>query len=90
MSRQVSIKVYGRVQGVFFRASTKKKAEVLGVTGTVCNQADGTVFIKASGPGDKIQELIAWCSTGPPLARINKVEVNDDDSELVSGFEVSY
>ncbi len=65
--------VHGRVQGVFFRASTQKVARRLGVTGWVRNCSDGTVEVMASGDEAALQNLLAWLHQGPPMARVTQV-----------------
>lgn len=67
--------VSGRVQGVFYRQTTKDKARSLGLVGWVRNQSDGTVAMEASGPRERILQLIEWCHKGPPSARVDKVQV---------------
>lgn len=69
------IKVYGIVQGVFFRSSMKRVADKLGVKGWVRNLPDGSVEAVIEGPRDRVEELIKWAHRGPPLARVDKVEV---------------
>ena len=69
------IKIQGRVQGVFFRASTLDKATELGLKGWVRNNADGSVEVVAEGPKEKIEKLIAWSHEGPRHAVVNNVEV---------------
>ncbi|HRJ29485.1 MAG TPA: acylphosphatase [Cyclobacteriaceae bacterium] len=73
--KRVSIYVRGKVQGVFFRASTVSAAQQIGVKGFVRNEPDGSVYIEAEGDVEKINELIAWCKIGPPRARVEAVEV---------------
>ena len=72
---RVQLKIAGRVQGVYFRASTRQQAQMLGITGWVINCPDGSVEAVAEGPKSKIEELIAWCHQGPDGARVNQVEV---------------
>lgn len=67
--------ISGRVQGVWFRATTKEKAEELGVTGWVRNTSDGKVEAVFVGEEEKVDELIKWCHHGPPLAEVEKVDV---------------
>lgn len=67
--------VTGRVQGVFYRQSTKQVASSLGLVGFVRNQRDGTVFAEVVGPRAQVDRLIAWCQKGPPSARVEKVDV---------------
>lgn len=85
----VSIKVYGNVQGVFFRRSAKEEALKLGVTGWVRNEADGSASIMAVGDRKNLDEFIKWCRGGPPLARVDGVEVDWKESEQDFGsFEI--
>lgn len=69
--------VQGRVQGVFFRASTARVAEELGVTGHARNLADGRVEVLACGPPDAVDELCQWLRHGPPSARVDALEFSD-------------
>jgi len=71
--------ISGRVQGVFFRAHTKEVAEKLGLTGWVRNLPDGRVEAVFEGEEDAVKEAIEWCKRGPPLARVEKVEVRYED-----------
>lgn len=77
--RRVSLRIKGRVQGVFFRESTRHRASQLGVRGWVRNREDGDVEALAEGPRDKVDELVAWCHKGPPAARVEQVLVQDED-----------
>ena len=67
--------VTGRVQGVFFRASTARKAAELGVTGTARNLPDGTVEVLACGSEAAVAALCDWLHEGPPAARVDAVRV---------------
>ncbi len=82
--------VSGRVQGVFFRESTRKKAEALGLSGWVRNLEDGRVEWVAEGLPIAVEALVRWCrSGGPILARVDRVDVLDPpEGALLSGFEV--
>lgn len=71
---RVHIYVLGRVQGVFYRSNTRRKAQELGLTGWVRNLPDGRVEIVAEGERGKLERLIEWCWSGPPLARVERVE----------------
>ena len=73
---RVSISVYGRVQGVFFRSETQKKAEELGIFGWVRNLPDGKVEILAEGEEGKLEKLIKWAEEGPDSARVDNLEIN--------------
>ncbi len=81
MKQVKKIKVYGKVQGVFFRASTKRKAEELGITGTVKNESDGTVLIEAKASSVLLDKFIAWCHEGPTGARVDKVEIWEEKED---------
>lgn len=70
----VQIRVTGRVQGVFFRASTKRRALELELTGWVKNTPDGAVEALFEGEENRIQEVLAWCRTGPPGALVINLE----------------
>lgn len=70
---RVRLIIQGRVQGVWFRDSTRREALGLGVTGWVKNRRDGGVEVVAEGPEEKVRELVAWCHHGPPYARVTDV-----------------
>jgi acylphosphatase len=67
--------VSGRVQGVFYRASTAEQARRLGITGHAKNLPDGRVEVLACGEDAKVKELIDWLWKGPPAAEVRSVEV---------------
>lgn len=71
-------KVRGRVQGVYFRASTVQRAQDLGLTGWVMNCNDGSVEGVAEGSRDRLEKFISWCREGPAGARVTNVEVQWD------------
>jgi len=71
---RVRLFIKGRVQGVWFRDSTRQEAGRLGVTGWARNIPDGRVEVLAEGPANKVRSLIDWCHQGPPLARVDQVE----------------
>jgi acylphosphatase len=83
-ARHVNVRVTGRVQGVFFRATTKGIAESLGLTGFVRNEADGSVYIEAEGEAGSVEKFLAWCRMGPPQAAVSTVEVTDGS---IRGFK---
>jgi acylphosphatase len=76
--RRVSLRITGRVQGVFFRESARQEAERLGVRGWVKNLPDGSVAALAEGEQDAVSGFVAWCRRGPPSARVVDVEVSDE------------
>ena len=67
------VRVTGRVQGVFFRDSTRQTAERLGLSGWVRNSPDGAVEAVFEGPSEKVREMIRWCEGGPPDASVENV-----------------
>ena len=72
---QVRIKVYGQVQGVFFRHTAKGEAEKLGLTGWIKNNSDGFVEALAEGSRENLEKFVEWCKKGPPAAEVEKVDV---------------
>ncbi|MDZ4846164.1 MAG: acylphosphatase [Chitinophagales bacterium] len=84
-----NIKVTGKVQGVWFRDSTRKKAMELGVSGFVRNEPDGSVYLEAEGTQDSLQHLAAWCAVGPPKAKVENVEVIEAEMKNFSKFEIT-
>ncbi len=89
--KRVRLIIEGRVQGVFFRDSTRMKAEALGVTGWVRNRRDGSVEAVAEGPDERVREFVAWCRKGPPAARVERVrETPEEYKGELSSFEVTF
>jgi len=87
----VFIKVYGKVQGVFFRQSTVVEARELNIRGYVLNANDGTVEITAQANEEILNEFIRWCERGPERARVDKVEVKPvEENSSFHSFEVRY
>lgn len=84
--KAVHLKVYGRVQGVFFRKHTKEKADALGVTGNVRNCSDGSVEIFAEGDPQVLGEFVNWCHSGPSRARVDRLDINEHPLKNYSGF----
>ncbi len=89
MATQAHIVVSGKVQGVWYRASTEKVARALGVKGWVRNLPTGQVEILAQGEKTAIEQLIDWCHQGPPAAEVSKVEVEwEDPGKALDDFVV--
>ena len=80
--------VHGRVQGVFFRDSTQKEAEARGVAGWVRNRDDGAVEAVFEGDRDAVERLVEFCRSGPSRADVDHVDVEEEEPEGLSGFEV--
>jgi acylphosphatase len=88
MQKHLTITVSGLVQGVFFRASTKQKADSLNIKGFVRNEPDGSVYIEAEGVEPNLQEFVQWCQQGPPHARVGKCDVRSGDLKDYTHFEI--
>jgi len=88
--KHIQIHVVGKVQGVFFRKSTKTTAEYLGIKGWVKNLPNGSVLIEAQGTDDALSKLIDWCKIGPTYARVDRVEVEEvlKSTSVFQSFEV--
>ncbi|HAK96747.1 MAG TPA: acylphosphatase [Planctomycetes bacterium] len=90
-ARRIHARVFGIVQGVCFRAETRREARRLGLAGSVRNAADGTVEVIAEGPPEMIDLLLAWCRRGPPHARVDRVDVRDlAPTAADRTFDISY
>jgi len=91
MTKRVILKIFGRVQGIFFRDSTRRKARKLGLTGWVSNESDGTVKVMAQGEEEKLEALIKWCYNGPMLARVDKIDIEwYETTGQFEKFEIKY
>lgn len=75
MKKRVHLLIYGRVQGVWFRTSTKNKAKQIGLMGWVKNTSDGYVEAVFEGEEEFIEEMIDWCHIGPKLANVTDVKI---------------
>lgn len=80
--------ISGKVQGVFFRASAKAKADELGIHGFVRNQPDGSVYIEAEADGEKLNAFEVWCNQGPPRAQVTHTEIKEGSLQNFSTFTV--
>lgn len=78
--------VKGRVQGVFFRDSTRRVAESLGLTGHAVNLPDGGVEVLACGHPDAVRKLHDWLHEGPPMSRVTTVDASDVETPPPTGF----
>ena len=80
--------VHGRVQGVFFRDTIRRRAEQLGVAGTVSNRDDGTVEAVFEGGDEDVAVLVDLCSRGPERAEVERIEVFEEKPAGDKGFRV--
>lgn len=74
MLQQMTLRIYGHVQGVFFRDLVEKEANALGVVGFVRNMKDGSVEVVAQGSEEKLQQLYAVCEEGPKTAMVEDID----------------
>lgn len=88
MIKHYDIRIHGRVQGVFFRASAQSNAHHYGVKGYAQNEPDGTVFIEAEGDEEPLQKFIEWCHEGSSAAKVEKVDYSEGDIKNFKGFEI--
>lgn len=84
----LNIKIYGLVQGVFFRATAKQQADKLKIKGFAKNLPDGSVYIEAEGEENDLNYFIKWCRQGPSMAQVEKVEVSENPLKNFSEFVV--
>lgn len=80
--------VSGRVQGVFYRASTKAVADQLGVKGIIKNLTDGRVYVEAEGEEWIMEEFVAWCKYGPDDARVDDISIKETELKNYRNFEI--
>ena len=88
--KRAHVRIYGKVQGVWFRANTKEMADKLGIKGWVRNVPDGSVEAVFEGDDEAVEEIIKWCHHGPPLARVDKVEVSYEEPKGEKDFRIIY
>jgi acylphosphatase len=88
MSARKRIVVHGDVQGVFFRDATQKEASSRGVSGWVTNRDDGTVEAVFEGDPGAVDGMVAFARAGSREAQVERVDVEDEEPEGLSGFEV--
>ena len=80
--------VHGSVQGVFFRDTTRRRAQSRGVTGWVRNRSDGTVEALFEGDPDAVESMVAFAREGPRGASVERVDVDELAPEGLVGFEI--
>ena len=90
MIKHYNITITGKVQGVFYRASTKEKAQETGIKGFVKNQPDGSVYMEAEGEPSALEQLLEWCYEGPAKAIVEKVTKEEAPLKHFKDFRVKY
>lgn len=86
--KHFKLNVSGKVQGVFFRASTKDAADALGIKGFVRNEPDGSVYIEAEGEEEKLNQFMEWCRFGTPRSKVEKVAIIEGEAQGFTSFQV--
>jgi acylphosphatase len=87
--RRVRVLVSGRVQGVFYRASCAERARELGLAGWIRNTPAGGVEAAFEGTEAAVDEIVAWCRRGPSGARVDRIDVEDEDVVGETGFRIT-
>ena len=85
--KSLHLKIYGQVQGIFYRDTTCQKAKQLDITGWIKNCPDNTVEIVAEGQEEDLKKLLTWCKTGPELAEVEGVEEKWEDIDKTNFVE---
>jgi acylphosphatase len=86
---QLNIRIFGKVQGVWFRKFVKEQAIRIGITGIVMNEPDGSVFIVAKGLNEQLEEFISYCKHGPELAVVKNIHIEEDEEvKDFDGFQI--
>ena len=88
MKKHFNIRISGVVQGVFFRASTKEKADALKITGLVRNEPEGSVYVEAEGEDEDLDTFVRWCRHGPPRAKVQKCDVREEGLKDFARFVI--
>jgi len=84
----IHIIIYGKVQGVSFRASTQNKASELSIKGWVRNLPNGTVEVHAEGNCENLAKFIKWCRKGPSFAKVSKCDLNWIIPDKINNFKI--
>jgi acylphosphatase len=88
MLQTISVIVKGKVQGVYYRQSTREKARELQITGTVKNLKDGSVELIATGSAEQLEQLTAWCKQGPPRAAVTDLIITPLTLQSFNDFSI--
>ncbi|MEP1097727.1 MAG: acylphosphatase [Cyclobacteriaceae bacterium] len=84
------IQVLGKVQGVFYRATAKTKADDLRLVGWIRNEPDGSVVMEVQGDNARVSQMIEWCKEGPTFSRVDQVMEEPADPLSEESFEIVY
>jgi len=86
---RIHVWIRGRVQGVFFRAEARARAESLGLAGWIRNAMDGSVEAVFEGDDARVRSMVEWCRRGPSGARVDEVEAETEEPRGETGFRVT-
>ena len=84
----LQIIIRGKVQGVWFRVSTRNKAQELGVFGIVKNQSDGSVYVEVEGDESSLKKFVEWCYEGSEFSRVDTVEISEIEMKNFTDFKI--
>jgi acylphosphatase len=88
MTVRKRVRAHGRVQGVFFRDTVRRAAESEHVAGWARNRSDGTVEVVFEGPEEVVERMVDLCRSGPGHAEVTRLDVEDEEPEGLTGFDV--
>lgn len=86
--KHFNIKIFGRVQMIFFRLSAKEKADNLGIRGFARNEPDGSVYIEVEGKPEALKRFSEWCKRGPALAQVERIEITENTVKKFTEFSI--
>jgi acylphosphatase len=86
--KRARVRIRGRVQGVFFRAEARARAESLGLAGWIRNEEDGSVEAVFEGDEERVRSMVDWCRGGPSGAEVDEVEAETEEPTGETGFRV--
>lgn len=89
MRQRKRVLVSGRVQGVFFRDTARQRASDAGIAGSARNLKDGRVEVILEGDAEAVAAMIEWCRSGPDYARVEDIEVVDEEPQGTGGFDIT-
>jgi acylphosphatase len=88
MIKHLDITIFGKVQEVNFRSNAKQVADILGISGLIKNEPNGSVYAEAEAEEKDLQAFVHWCKEGPTHAEVNKVEAKEGQIKNYSGFAI--
>ena len=83
-----NIRVTGKVQGVFYRASAMSTAMELGISGFVRNDSDNSVYLEIEGNPDRLDKFITWCNKGSDFSKVDHVDFHEGGIQNFKSFEI--